>query len=66
MIDQSALLDLAGRIARLSPDRRDPEKYHAEKSEIAAELRRLAGQQSAATVHKYSHQYTQLTRPDAK
>ncbi|MGC9271752.1 hypothetical protein [Acidiphilium sp.] len=36
------LLDLARRVQRLSPDRRDPERYHAEKSEIAAELRRLA------------------------
>lgn len=66
MIDQSALLDLASRIARLSPDRRDPERWHCEKSEIAAELRRLAGQQSSATVRKYSHQLTQLTCSDAK
>ncbi|MDX5930504.1 hypothetical protein [Acidiphilium acidophilum] len=36
------LLALAARIARLGPYRRDPERYHVEKSEIAAELRRLA------------------------
>lgn len=37
-----ALADLAARVARLSPSHRDPERYHVEKSEIAAELRRLA------------------------
>ncbi|MEE3502614.1 hypothetical protein [Acidiphilium acidophilum] len=37
-----ALADLARRVQRLAPDRRDPERYHAEKSEIAAELRRIA------------------------
>ncbi|WP_286702490.1 hypothetical protein [Acidiphilium sp. 37-64-53] len=66
MTSPETLLDLASRIARLSPDRRDPEKYHAEKSEIAAELRRLAGQQSSATVHKYSSLFAPMTRPDAK
>lgn len=39
---RETLADLARRVQRLSPDRRDPERYHAEKSEIAAELRRLA------------------------
>jgi hypothetical protein len=33
---------LARRVVRLSPDRRDPEQFHMEKSELAAELRRLA------------------------
>lgn len=43
MIDQrAALATLADRVQRLRPDHRDPERYHAEKSEIAAELRRLA------------------------
>jgi len=36
------LFYLAGRVARLSPDHRDPERYHLEKSEIAATLRRMA------------------------
>ncbi len=36
------LNELAGQVARLSPDRRDPERYHIEKSEIVADLRRLA------------------------
>jgi hypothetical protein len=36
------LEDLAERVRRLSPDRRDPEQFHIEKSELAAELRRLA------------------------
>lgn len=34
--------DLARRVARLVPNRHDPERYHAEKSEIAFELRQLA------------------------
>jgi hypothetical protein len=38
----AALKDLARRVARLAPSHRDPERYHVEKSEIVAELRRLA------------------------
>ncbi len=38
----AALDALAGQVVRLCPDRRDPERFHADKSEIAAELRRLA------------------------
>jgi hypothetical protein len=34
--------ELAGRVARLIPCRRDPEAFHIEKAEIAATLRRLA------------------------
>jgi hypothetical protein len=34
--------DLARRVRRLSPDRRDPERYHLDKSEIERDLRRLA------------------------
>lgn len=37
-----ALLALADRLRRLSPSRHDPERFHAEKSEIEGELRRLA------------------------
>jgi hypothetical protein len=33
---------LAAAVARLLPDRRDPEAFHMSKSEIAARLRRLA------------------------
>ena len=36
------LADLAHKVARLAPSHRDPERYHADKSEIVAELRRLA------------------------
>lgn len=36
------LIDLAARVVRLAPDRRCPERYHEEKSEIVAHLRRLA------------------------
>ena len=38
----SALSDLAHRVARLCPDHRNPERFHIEKSEIVAALRRLA------------------------
>ncbi|MBB2163840.1 hypothetical protein HLH26_04685 [Gluconacetobacter sp. 1b LMG 1731] len=34
--------DLARAVQRLIPDRRDPEKFHADKSEIVAMLRRMA------------------------
>ncbi len=33
---------LAGAVARLSPSHRDPERFHLDRSEIVAELRRLA------------------------
>jgi hypothetical protein len=36
------LRDLSRQVRRLVPDRRDPERYHIEKSEIAARLVRLA------------------------
>ncbi|MCM5558082.1 hypothetical protein [Pleomorphomonas sp. JP5] len=35
-------LALADKVARLGPDRRDPERFHIDKSEIVAELRKLA------------------------
>jgi hypothetical protein len=38
----AALEALAERVRRLSPDRRDPERFHIEKDELAAELRRMA------------------------
>lgn len=36
------LIDIADRLARLSPCHRDPERYHEEKSELVNELRQLA------------------------
>lgn len=33
---------IADRVRRLSPSHRDPERFHADKSEIEADLRRLA------------------------
>ena len=36
------LQELAGQVQRLSPSHRDPERFHEDKSEIVAELRRLA------------------------
>jgi hypothetical protein len=38
----AALVDLANRVRRLVPSHRDPEAFHEAKSEIEAELRRLA------------------------
>jgi hypothetical protein len=39
------LRDLAAEAARLPPpDRRDPERFHIARSELAAELRRLAAE----------------------
>jgi len=38
----TGLTDIANAVQRLTPDRRDPERFHAEKSEIVAALRRLA------------------------
>ncbi len=37
-----ALLALADRLRHLAPSRHDPERFHAEKSAIEGELRRLA------------------------
>lgn len=37
-----ALLELAERLRRLSPDRRDPERFHMDKSELVADLRKFA------------------------
>lgn len=39
---------LARQVARLSPSHRDPEAFHVSKSEIVAELRRLARALAAA------------------
>lgn len=36
------LEDLARRVDRLSPDHRDPERFHLDRSDIVAELRLLA------------------------
>lgn len=44
--ERDAILNLADRVRRLAPSHRDPEKFHAEKSDIEHTLRRLAiGQQ---------------------
>lgn len=36
------LSSLAGQVRRLAPSHRDPERFHADKSEIEATLRRLS------------------------
>ena len=41
--ERGTLLQLAARVRRLCPDRRDPEAFHVEKDAIERELRRLAG-----------------------
>ena len=63
---ENPLLDLATRIGRLTVNRHDPEQFFIERSEIAAELRRIAWQQSSDPVRKYSHTFTQMTRPDVR
>jgi hypothetical protein len=42
MTDVVALHTLATRVSRLAPDRRDPERWHFEKDDIAKALRRIA------------------------
>jgi len=45
MSTRERLLDLADRLRRLPPpDRRDPEKFHIERDDLAAEMRRLAAE----------------------
>ncbi|WP_287994679.1 hypothetical protein [Acidiphilium sp.] len=63
---ENPLLDLARRVGNLHPDWQRPERFYEARSEIAAELRRLAGQQSPTVIHKYSHKYTSLTHSDVK
>jgi hypothetical protein len=36
------LRDLADRVSRLAPNRHNPETFHADKSQVVAELRKLA------------------------
>jgi hypothetical protein len=45
-----ALADLAHRVSRLVPSHRDPERFHESKSDIVAELRRLAADLRAPPV----------------
>ena len=40
--ERGTLLQLAARVRRLCPDRRDPERFHVEKDAIERELRSLA------------------------
>jgi hypothetical protein len=42
MAETQELRDLAQNVRRLGPDRRNPERFHVEKSEIAAKLMMLA------------------------
>ncbi len=66
MNDQHPLAELAQRIGRLRPDWQNPERFFEARSEIAAELRRIAYQQSSAPVHKYSPVFAPMTRYDVK
>jgi hypothetical protein len=64
MIDREILAELARRVARLSINRRDPEQFFIERSELAAELRRLASH--SVDVRKYPLPFTVMPRHDAK
>ena len=59
-----ALLDLAGKVRRLVPSHRDPEAFHEAKSEIEAELRRLARVLPGADVCGRRQRMTALDEPD--
>lgn len=43
MSHAEALLELANRLRRLSPCWQNPERFHEAKSELVADIRRLAG-----------------------
>ena len=47
-----ALNDLAGRLRRLTPSWQNPERFHEAKSELIADLRRLAQQAPVPTVRR--------------
>lgn len=42
MSDAQQIRELSRAVRRLGPDHRDPERFHVEKSEIAAQLANLA------------------------
>ena len=50
----AALRDLAARVERNVPHHRDPERFHAEKSEIAAALRQIAVRRCRAARETYT------------
>jgi hypothetical protein len=41
-VDAAQLADLAGRVRRLSPSHRDPERFHFDKDAIEKDLRRMS------------------------
>lgn len=45
MTEVATLRDLAGKVRRLSPHHRDPERFHLEKDEVVRALLRLAQRQ---------------------
>jgi hypothetical protein len=57
---------IADQVLHFHMDRHDPERWHIEKSEIVAALRRLDREQSPQAKQKYSHTFTPMTRPDVK
>jgi hypothetical protein len=48
-------MTLADKVHHLAPSHRDPERFHIDKSEIVAELRRLA-RQSPNAMHRRAGQ----------
>ncbi|HQT89048.1 MAG TPA: hypothetical protein PK677_10920 [Acidiphilium sp.] len=59
MNDQHPLAELAQRIGRLRPDWQNPERFFESRSEIAAELRRLAREQSPTRNIPQARQFDQ-------
>ncbi len=46
------LVRLAGRVDRLRPDRRDPERFFVDRDEIRCELEKLAGELSPSAIKR--------------
>jgi hypothetical protein len=55
-----SISDLASRVERLGPDRRNPERFHEEKSEIASGLRQLL--ESGDDQRPHTHRRAALPR----
>jgi hypothetical protein len=49
-VNPATLHNIADRLARLAPSHRDPHRFHEEKSELVAELRRLAANDNKMAV----------------
>jgi hypothetical protein len=54
----SLLRDIAKRVDRNVPSHRDPDAFHAEKSEIASDLRQLADRMHDDTTAPHQQQHS--------